>query len=149
MTIAYLVNQYPHVSHTFIRREIAALEEQGTSVQRFSVRPSPRDLIDPADLAEVPKTHVILANGVLSLLAAIILMMVMHPIRWCRALAATIRLSRRSDRGVLRHVIYLVEACHLAKYLMVMRSQHLHAHFGTNPATVAAVQFHRAWPGRV
>ena len=27
--IAYLVNQYPKVSHSFIRREILALERQG------------------------------------------------------------------------------------------------------------------------
>src|SRR5713226_2501608 len=27
-TIAYLINQYPKVSHTFIRREIAALERE-------------------------------------------------------------------------------------------------------------------------
>ena len=29
MRIAYLVNQYPKVSHTFIRREIQALEALG------------------------------------------------------------------------------------------------------------------------
>ena len=29
MKLAYLVNQYPKVSHTFIRREIAALESLG------------------------------------------------------------------------------------------------------------------------
>ena len=37
--VAYLVNQYPHVSHSFIRREIAGLEEAGLQVARFSVRP--------------------------------------------------------------------------------------------------------------
>ena len=41
MNVAYLVNQYPHVSHSFIRREIAALEVQGITIQRFSIRPSP------------------------------------------------------------------------------------------------------------
>ena len=30
--IAYLINQYPKVSHTFIRREIAALEREGIEV---------------------------------------------------------------------------------------------------------------------
>jgi colanic acid/amylovoran biosynthesis glycosyltransferase len=137
MIVAYLVNQYPHVSHTFIRREIAALEAQGFQVERFSIRPAPRDLIDPADIAEAGKTHVILAQGIVSLLSAVILMLVMHPIKWFRALAEAIRMGRRSDRGVLRHLVYLVEACHLVKYLTVIRVKHLHAHFGTNSATVA------------
>ena len=49
----------------------------GISIARFSVRPAPRELIDPADLAEVTKTHVILANGFLTLLTAVIVMTVM------------------------------------------------------------------------
>ena len=34
MRVAYLINQYPKVSHTFIRREILALERQGVTVMR-------------------------------------------------------------------------------------------------------------------
>ena len=37
-TIAYLINQYPKVSHSFIRREILALERQGIEVQRWASR---------------------------------------------------------------------------------------------------------------
>ena len=36
MRVAYLINQYPAISHTFIRREIQALEEQGVAVERFA-----------------------------------------------------------------------------------------------------------------
>ena len=39
MKIAYLINRYPAVSHSFIRREILALEAAGASVERFSIRP--------------------------------------------------------------------------------------------------------------
>ena len=49
MKVAYVVNQYPHVSHAFIRREIAALEALGVEVTRFSVRPPPVSLVDPGD----------------------------------------------------------------------------------------------------
>ena len=38
MRIAYLINQYPTISHSFIRREILALERQGHEVLRISVR---------------------------------------------------------------------------------------------------------------
>ena len=38
MKIGYLVNQYPKVSHSFVRREIAALEALGQTVSRYTVR---------------------------------------------------------------------------------------------------------------
>ena len=36
--VAYLINQYPKVSHSFIRREILALERQGVAVLRVAAR---------------------------------------------------------------------------------------------------------------
>jgi len=35
--LAYFVNQYPKVSHSFIRREILALERQGFEVLRIAL----------------------------------------------------------------------------------------------------------------
>ncbi|HEY0061073.1 MAG TPA: colanic acid biosynthesis glycosyltransferase WcaL, partial [Telluria sp.] len=46
MKIAYLVNQYPKVSHSFIRREILALERQGFDVERIAVRGWGDTLVD-------------------------------------------------------------------------------------------------------
>jgi hypothetical protein len=51
MHIAYLINQYPKVSHSFIRREILAPERQGFEIMRISIRGWDIDLVDPADLA--------------------------------------------------------------------------------------------------
>ena len=85
MKIAYLTNQYPHVRHTFIRREIVALEVHGVDVARFSIRDAGRDLVDVADQAEYQKTHALLAEGKLRLLFAWIATSTTRPIRWCRA----------------------------------------------------------------
>ncbi len=137
MKIAYLTNQYPHVRHTFIRREIVALEVHGVDVARFSIRDAGRDLVDVADQAEYQKTHALLAEGKLRLLFAWIATSTTRPIRWCRALAWTFRLGRRSDRGILRHLIYFAEACLLRKRLQQANVTHLHVHFATNPAAVA------------
>ena len=38
MRIAYLMNQYPMVSHVFIRREILALERRGVEIMRIALR---------------------------------------------------------------------------------------------------------------
>lgn len=137
MKVAYLTNQYPHVRHTFIRREVAALEALGVEVIRFSVRDSGKDAIDPADQAEYTKTQALLNAGKRALVAALVGHAISRPVRFMRAVRRTIRFGRRSDRGVLRHLIYLAEACLLRKWLVAAGVTHLHVHFATNPAAVA------------
>ena len=70
MRIAYLINQYPKASHSFIRREILALERQGFEITRISIRGQDIDLVDKADLAEREKTRYLLQSGWLALAAA-------------------------------------------------------------------------------
>jgi glycosyltransferase involved in cell wall biosynthesis len=54
-----------------------------------------------------------------------------------RALRKTATLARRSERGLLRHLAYLAEACVLLRWTRRLRTEHVHAHFSTNPAAVA------------
>jgi hypothetical protein len=64
MNIAYLVNQYPKVSHSFVRREVKAVETCGLKVARFSIRSCESELVDEADKLEQELTKVILGVGV-------------------------------------------------------------------------------------
>lgn len=137
MTVGYLVNQYPKVSHSFIRREIAGLETCGLSIARFSIRSCEGELVDPEDKAELAKTRVILAQSLSQLLWATVLAGLSRPGRWLRTLWMALELSRRCDTGALKHLAYFVEACTLARWCQQQRVSHLHAHFGTNSATVA------------
>lgn len=136
-TVAYLINQYPKVSHSFIRREILALEAQGIRICRYSIRPCPDHLMDPDDLAELEKTTVLLSTGVLGLLIGLVKMLVGRPMALIHALKLTVQIGWRSDRGLLRHLIYLAEASVLYFWLEQAQVDHVHAHFGTNPAAVA------------
>ena len=63
MRIAYLINQYPKVSHSFIRREILALERQGVEVRRIALRGWDGDLVDAEDLRERAATQYVLRGG--------------------------------------------------------------------------------------
>ena len=137
MTVAYLVNQYPQTSQSFIRREIAGLEAMGIVVERFSLRRWDGKLADPADEAERNRTRVVLGVGAAGLAGAVIREMFTRPARFFRALRLTIEVGNRSDRGLLRHSAYLAEACVLRKWLAACGATHLHAHFGTNSTTVA------------
>ena len=137
MKIAYLVNQYPHVSHSFVRREIAALEHHGIGVLRFSLRRSAVGVVDEADRAEARRTRVVLDAGVSALFSAVVREACRRPGSMLQAASLALTMGWRSDSGVLRHFAYLAEACVLRRWFVDGDVDHLHAHFGTNAATVA------------
>lgn len=137
MTVAYLTNQYPKVSHTFIRREIRALEALGHEVLRYSVRPTPDRLSDVEDLREQGVTTVILQRRPAELAAATSMVAARAPERFARAARLALAMGIRSERGPAVHGAYLAEACWLRQELTRHGVTHVHAHFGTNPATVA------------
>ena len=138
MRIGYLVNQYPKVSHSFIRREIAALEKRGFEIIRFSLREADGSLVDEYDHREHQKTYYVLNQAITKLLLDLLLVAISSPKRFLKALMMVCRLGRRADRPFPIHVIYLVEACHIARRIEKMGGiDHLHAHFGTNSAEVA------------
>lgn len=134
---AYLINQYPKVSHAFIRREILALERQGLVVSRFAVRGWDADLVDAEDKSEHAKTRYLLQSGMLPLLFAALKQAVRSPAAFLGALGVAFKLSRKAERSFLYHLVYLAEACRLLGELRDCGAQHLHAHFGTNAAAVA------------
>ena len=138
MRIAYLINQYPKPSHTFIRREIQALERQGVEVQRISIRGWEIPLADKQDEIERERTRYVLKGGARSLLLAVLRVFVTHPVRLMRATVLAARLAfDRSERPFPIHLVYVAEACQILLWLRKAGVQHVHAHFGTNSAEVA------------
>jgi glycosyltransferase involved in cell wall biosynthesis len=137
MRIAYLINQYPAASHSFIRREILALERQGHEVLRISVRGWHEQHQGEEDQLELSRTRYILRGGVVSLAIAFLRILITRPVRLMKAVNVIRQVSRRADRPLPVHLIYLLEACVVALWLRAENSEHLHAHFGTNSAEVA------------
>lgn len=137
MTIAYLINQYPKVSHSFIRREIAGVEACGIRVARFSIRSCSTELVDEADKLELEQTRVVLGRGMVGLLFGLLSVAVTKPIRFLQTLWLMLRLGWCSEQGVLRYLAYLAEACVLLRWFLDSGVTHIHAHFGTNSTTVA------------
>jgi len=135
--VAYLVNQYPKVSHTFIRREILALEAKGLKVSRFSVRGWENELPDPVDEQERQKTRYLLQEGMMGLLSAGISVFLQRPKVFLKTLWLTLRISMRADRPLPFHLVYLLEACKALQWLEQEKIEHVHAHFGANSTTVA------------
>jgi colanic acid/amylovoran biosynthesis glycosyltransferase len=135
--LAYLCNLYPAVSHSFVRREIEGVEQAGHEVHRFSIRPARSDLKDEADLKEARLTEAVLGQGRSTLFAGAIAMMVARPLKSVSAFVTAYRLSSPGIASKIKHAAYWVEAAWLARRLTRLGVEHLHAHFGTNPAAVA------------
>lgn len=136
MHIAYFINQYPKVSHSFIRREILALERQGLVVQRIALRGWDGALQDGEDIAEREKTHYVLQGGVAALLKPLWQVLRAQPRRFCAGLGLALRLGWRADRSLPYHMVYLAEACRVLQWLQASGAEHVHAHFGTNSTEV-------------
>ncbi len=142
MRIAYLINVYPAPYITYIRREIRAMEALGVSTFRYAVRSGGRSSPDPEDEIEERITKYILKCNVLELSKCCVETIIFKPAATSRAIRDTLRIGVRSDRGVLRNLLYLVEAMVLASWCRRDDIQHVHAHFGTNSAAIAMLAKH-------
>jgi glycosyltransferase involved in cell wall biosynthesis len=147
LKIAYVLNTYPQPSHSFIRREIRALEGMGFSVTRLAMRRAAVPLVDPQDQEEQAATEYVLEAGAGALLSGALRVAAGSPGRMLRALRLAMRMGRASHVGVLRHLIYLAEATFVLKRCREQGIRHCHAHFGTNAAAVVALVRALGGPG--
>ena len=137
MKLAYLMNTYPLTSTTFIRREIEAHERSGLAVARYAMRQWDGELVDPADIAEKPRTQYILSGNAGPLIAACLLELVSNPGGLARALGPWFSLWRKARGGLARHAAYLLEAVYFRRRARADGIDHVHVHFLTNAAAVA------------
>ena len=138
MKIAYLINQYPKPSHTFIRREIQALERRGVEIFRIALRGWDLDLVDQQDELERDRTHYVLQQGAIGLFIATLRVLLLHPISLIQAVRLAVGLAfDRSERPLAVHLVYVAEACQTLLWVRGAGVRHIHAHFGTNSAEVA------------
>lgn len=141
--LAYLVNTYPQPSHSFIRRELQALERMEWHIHRFAMRSNRACLVDPADIAEDGRTEHVLKLGAIPILRRALPFALKRPRAAWRAFRLAMACGARGagkpagTGGRLHHLIYWVEAAWLAARCHELRLPHIHAHFGTNSTTVA------------
>ena len=133
--VAYLINTYPRVSHSFISTEIASLERQGLKVSRFSFRRAEDHLDDSRFASEVERTVVLLECGALQLAMACAACFASQP----GATAGALWLALRSNgpARVVQSIAQFAEAALLSRKLRQAGLRHVHAHFGTNSTAVA------------
>ncbi|WP_112873389.1 glycosyltransferase family 4 protein [Paracoccus endophyticus] len=127
--IAYLVNTYPRGSHSFIWREIHALEQRGMAVTRIAARRPDEAPADPG-IAEEQAQTVYLNDDRPALARA--------ALRAGRALPLARARAAAGEAPLRRMMAYAAQGRMLADLCRARGITHVHAHFGTNPARVAA-----------
>lgn len=136
MRVSYFINQYPKVSHSFIRREILALERLGMTVQRIALRGLKDVLVDPDDLSERANTKYVLDDGMLRMLLSVFKMLVSNPLKFFQAFKLALNMGWRAERPLPYHLVYFAEACQIAIWMKSFGAEHVHAHFGSNSTEV-------------
>jgi glycosyltransferase involved in cell wall biosynthesis len=132
MRIGYLVSHYPVPSHTFVRREIAALRRRGVEVETFSIRPA--HSLSDADRAEEARTFYVLRPPWSAMLWSLVVAFVRRPRRFLSVWRATLRHRLPGAKTFLLALAYFVEAMRLALEIERRGVTHLHNTFA-NPAS--------------
>src|SRR5512138_1179034 len=102
MRIAYLTSQYPAASHTFIRREVEALREQGVAIDTFSIRrPGAGEASSDADKAEAERTFYVLTQSPLTIASANLAALVSRPGAYLKTFGLALSHRALGVRGLL------------------------------------------------
>lgn len=137
MKITYFVNHYPKVSHTFIRNEIIGLEEAGVNVDRIAIHGDSDIEHSNPDFSEKRKTHYLLNIGKLKIIQTLAHVGLTSIRRFFYCFFLSLKLGCQSDTGLIKNLFYLAEGMLLASEVRRAKSEHIHAHFGTNSTDIA------------
>ena len=134
MSIAYLVSDYGAASHTFVRREVAALRAMGLAILIFSVQPcSPRD-----------GAVSLLGRPLLEYPTGLLWALLNRPRKLLSCWSLSLRHRVGGWRPLLWSQFHFVEALVLARLMHRQGARHLHNHFANSGATVGMLAAHLA-----
>ncbi len=137
MRIAYLATDYPAVSHTFIQREIHALEARGIEVVPITLNRAPdSQLLTDLDRSDAARTFVVKSASAGTALT-LATTMVRHPVATLRGIRRAIGGTRGDLTRIRKQLLQFLEALLVWRHCRAERCEGVHAHFGQVPATVA------------
>jgi len=147
--LAYVVAEYPKVSHTFVMREIEALRALGATVDTVSIRRTPESgLLSDADRRAAAETFAVLPAPPAAVVRAHARWALRRPRRYVRTLALALRMGGPGPRNRLWQLFYFAEAALLAAELQRRGTEHVHAHFinvASSVAMLSAALLQRSW----
>ncbi len=139
--LAYLLSEYPGLSHTFVLSEVTRLRAMNFDIRVASINPPGRP---PAEMtaeerAEAAATFYVKRVGARGALIAHLDLIARRPAAYLRGLWSALRLGGTDLRRIVFSIFYFVEAVILGRWMESQRAQHLHIHFATQAATVGLI----------
>lgn len=138
-TIGYLAQVFPHLTMTFVYREVLALRAAGLAIDAFATwRPKASELSAEAKPL-VAETFYIFPLRWTRFVRAHLRFGVTRPLRYLRTLAFCLTRPQRSWRNRLRTLLHFGQGVYLADEVARRGITHLHVHFALNAATLALI----------
>src|SRR5271170_3661104 len=137
--MAYLVSQYPGVTHTFILREILELRRLGFDIHVASIRAPDRPLeqLSPEEQQELRAAFYVKPERAAGILAVNLRVFFSWPARYLRAIFYALRLAGLNTRAALFNLAYLFEAAVVADWMRREDLTHVHMHFTSTVGLLA------------
>ncbi len=138
LRIAYLLSQYPAISHTFFLKEVIGLRARGLHLETASINRPDRPIgrLPPLEAAESRTTRYIKDGRTLASLLQILAIAFAHPDVVLRGLSSIARMKKMTLRQRAFWLLYLAEALLVGRWMKQRNLQHLHVHFGGPVASV-------------
>jgi len=140
-SLAYLVSEYPGVSHTFILREIRRLRAMKCDIRVASINQCrrPATQLTEEERQEMAATYYVKSAGVTGALRAHWFILLSRPIAYLRGLVFALRLAGGDIKRLLFAIFYFVEAVMLGRWMERQGLHHVHVHFANPAAQVALI----------
>lgn len=139
MQIAYLVSQYPTVTHTFVLREIRELRRMGFDICVASIRAADRafEQLNREEQEEQLATFYVKPGGYAKALDSHLRIVLSRPFSYLRGLAYALWLGRWHAGAALRNLLYFAEAVVLVDWMLREGLSHVHTHFSSTVVLLA------------
>lgn len=138
MKVAYLMSRFPKISETFVLYEIVELERMGFRVEIFPLIRE-REAVVHAEAAPLVERAQYSRPLERKVLAAQAYWLRRAPQRYLATWAAVIAGNARSPKFLARAVVATAQAAYMARRMVELGVEHIHAHFATHAALAAYV----------
>jgi len=134
--IGYIMSRFPHLSETFILREMTELEKHGWQVELYPLIFQEQPVIHAEAKPWIPRVHRLPFAGP-AVLSANSLALLKSPAKYSRNLGQLLWENRTSLNFFVRAVALFPKAVYAAQLMEQNGVTHIHAHYATHPALVA------------
>ena len=139
--IAYLVSEYPAVSHTFILREVQRLRRANFEIHTASINlpDHPLSGMTAEEQSEAAATFYIKREGIRGALKAHSSTLLYSPKSYFGGLWFALKLGGIDPRHLVLAICYFVEAVIIGRWMESHSLRNLHVHFANAASTVGLI----------